>query len=374
MRRPIIHYDRALGIHEEWAEALTQALRGDRRRLDRELEFQKVVSTSSPMVLGAMYEYARNGQQTFCIGPRMQGLLTDTDCSGVPEQFVQMPFPCFYIATPDTAHEIYGDKHTGMHHLSGAYLWQRHPDEILFLLWADDNEKSRQVGDDATFWFSLGLTDVPRKKMDDGTILLDFDAYFRQSLQDNNRDRSDWYVQADQTEYQVALSQIPDTLRMCINLLLYLTSLKADKQADDEERRKRRALQRKMDKDLAKVKNPAKRRKRKKSMEREMLRLSSAVIVWLGKTLEKAPVPPKTASGRRDSNWRVRRGHWHRFWTGKRKDADGNWRVDGLGNRVYGDELVLKWVAPVYRDLGDIVQARSRQYRFREEKEDWATD
>jgi len=372
MERPIIHYDRALGLHEKWAEVLTQALRGDRRGLVHEIAFQKMMSTSSPLVLEAMYEYARNGQQTFCIGPRMQSLLTDTDCSGVPEQFVQMPFPCFYIATPDTAHQIYGDKHTGMHDLAGVYLWQRHPEEILILLWADDNENARQVGDDATFWFSLALKDVPRKTSSDGTVLLDFDAYFRASLGDSGRDRSDWYVQADKDEYQRALMDIPNTLRMCINLLLYLTSLKAEKEVDDKERRQRQSLQRKLDKDLAKVKSPAKRRKRGKSIEREMLKLTSAVIVWLGKTMESAPEPSARPTTRRASNWRVRRGHWHRFWTGKRKDDEGNWRTDPFGNRIYGDELVLKWVAPVYRDVGDLVQARSRQYRFREEKEDWA--
>jgi hypothetical protein len=374
MRRPIIHYDRALGMHERWAEVLTKALRGDRRELDQEVNFQKVVSASGPLVLSAMYEYAANGQQTFCIGPQMQSLLTDTDCTGVPEQFVQMPFPCLYIATPDTSHQIYGDKHTGMHNLAGAYMWQRHPDEILFVLWADDNENARQAGDDATFWFSLALKDVPRKTMEDGTVLLDFDKYFKVSLQDSSRDNSDWYVQSEEDEYQLALSQIPNTLRMCINLLLYLTSLKADKQADDEERRRRRTIQRRLNKDMGRIKNPAKRRKRRKSLEREMQNLTSAVIVWLGKKLETSPVPTeRSTAGRRASKWHVRRGHWHRFWTGKRKDAEGNWRTDPFGSRIYGDELVLKWVAPVYRDMGDLVQARSRQYRFREEKEDWAS-
>lgn len=371
MDAPTIHYDRMMGIHPAWRHALGEALRGRMDSFDQEVRTLSGFSPSGVQSIAASLSYARCGQQTFCVGPKLQKMLSDTGCDRVPEQFFRMPYPCFYVATPGSKWLLYGDDHTGMHRVGGFYMHQITPHEVVFFMWGLENERSRMAGDDATFWIGLDLTKVPRTTDPDGTVLMDFESYITDLLKDASHGVHDMFLDIPTANLQVAVRDVPALVCLGVNLVLYLNSLRAEVLRDES--RKQHALARRhaIKAKLGHTKSSKKMAKRQRHAETELASLSEAVIIWIGKSIEEAPEPTATGNTGRPATWKSRRGHWHHYWTGPRKNPDGSPRVDPTGRKMYGDALVLKWVLPVYRDMADLVAARGHQYRFKEEKQDW---
>jgi len=370
MDKPAIHYDRYLGCGPEVREAIVKGLKGDESALRRELIFLRGFSPAGAQTMLSAYEYARCGQQAYCVGPRLQRMFAETAATGVPAQFFRMPHKCIYVATPGSPLELWGDEHTQNHPLGGFYIRQ---DEgvITFVLWGKENTRSRIPGDDATFWLILDLKKIPRTKDAAGTELLDFDTYIDTLVSDPSRSAHDLGLDIPDARKAEVLKNVPTAVRIGVNLILYLNSLKAAPHRDESGRNAYRGRQNALKNELGRTKNPAKRAKRERQGLKELASMSEAVIVWIGKSIEESPEPPAGTRRGGGGTWHARSGHWHHYWTGPRKNADGTWRTGEDGQRIYGDLLVLKWVAPVYRDMAEIVAARGRQHRFREEKADW---
>jgi hypothetical protein len=152
MNKPIIHYDRMLGAHPEWRHLIMEGLKGNFRPLKTELYLlDRGGFTAGARTLSAFFLYAHSGQQTYCLGPRMQGLLHETDLTAVPETFLKLPYQCIYIAFLGSPWKIWGGDRTGWHTVAGVYMSCK--DSIIsMVIWGAENEKSTHIGDDATFW------------------------------------------------------------------------------------------------------------------------------------------------------------------------------------------------------------------------------
>jgi len=196
MEAPAIHYDTILGANPVWKSCISEGLKGNLRPFGREELILSHGTPSGVYFLHAALAYAKAGQQVFCVGPRLQQMLTDTDVSKVPEDFLKFPYPCVYVATPDCPWEIFGGI-TGMHQVGGFYMYQKSARELLFAIWGKANENSQTTDDDATFWLLLDLDKVPRTSDTTGVTLMDFEAYLNQVLSDASADASDPALQVD---------------------------------------------------------------------------------------------------------------------------------------------------------------------------------
>ena len=376
MEAPAIHYDTILGANPVWKSCISEGLKGNLRPFGREELILSHGTPSGVYFLHAALAYAKAGQQVFCVGPRLQQMLTDTDVSKVPEDFLKFPYPCVYVATPDCPWEIFGGI-TGMHQVGGFYMYQKSARELLFAIWGKANENSQATDDDATFWLLLDLDKVPRTSDTTGVTLMDFEAYLNQVLSDASADASDPALQVDPEDAIATAKDAMFLVRLGLNLVLYLNSLKVEKEEDHSFRSKRKALIRGHKDKMARTKSPGKRKKAERQFEKALATTSEAMIVWIGKSFEESPLKDGNVVVRPEGTgraWTTRRGHFHYYWTGPRKADDGQWRRDPLGNRIYGDSKVLKWVAPVYRDFSAVLESRGKQYRFREERKDYPVE
>jgi len=365
---PPIQFDTLMGSKPVWRTAIAQALRGNAEAYTAEILRLRGFSPANAKVLECAYEYARCGQQVFCVGPRLQEMFNQTSIDKVPVEFLRAPYECSFLSLPKCSWELYGGPRTKMHRCGGMYLRQRSDRLMSLILWGMENKHSVSAGDDASFWIDVAMDEAPKTDLEDGTVVIDLEAYFKTILVVSN-DASDPSLDFPKDHLKNTTRDLLPLFRVAINLILYLNSLKSEKDRDDSRRQRKRHRQANIDKKLRKIKDKTKRKKKRKKAEAELLKLSEAQIIWIGKTTEKAPRATE-AQRKTAGTWQHRRGHWHSYWVGSRK-IEGEHRLDPAGNRVYGDRKVLRWVAPVHRDMASVVASRGRHYRFREEKEDW---
>jgi len=352
-----------MGVNPRWRTTLSTALAGDARLFNQEVKTSRLLAPSDGVFLQCSLTYAECGQQVYCIGPRLQQMFADTDCSKVPLDFLKSPHTCIYVALPECKWEIFGGSVTGMHKVTGFYLYER-GDEFMVAAWGMPNEKARFPEDDASLWMSIPFDMVPQTKAPDGTALLDFETFSENQFANPERDNSDPLLELAGDDHRQAEQDARSIVRTAINLILYLSSLKAEQAKYDPDEQARQAALKKHRAAMEKHKQGKKRERAKAQLKKTLAAFTEATIVWIGKAIETKPLPKGSgAKTSKRGNWRFRKGHWHNYWTGPRTDADGN--------RVKGDKQVLKWTAPVYRDMGAIVNARGREHRFEEEKDDW---
>lgn len=122
--------------------------------------FARTYPTTYSMVrLALMYHWHQ--QQVVVVGPRMQEAFANTSLENIPMGMIQLPYPCFYLATPKSENlMLWGGERTGWHNVAGCYVaMDPNPtrNSLLVLAWGGANEKSLHALDDATFWFSLDL-------------------------------------------------------------------------------------------------------------------------------------------------------------------------------------------------------------------------
>ena len=350
-----LHYDHVCGANPHWKRVLHTALGGHPAMLRQEFLLLSGFSPAGAQLLQACHVYAQCGQQVYYLGPRMQELLSATDLTKVPARFLGLPYPCFYVAFEDTPCRIWGGEHTRWHQVAGCYVIQQTEEALALVFWGRENERSVMVGDDATFWMVFKDSDILTTGEGDDR-LYNLEQHIVDLVHDKKRDATDPGFGPMPQEVKDEQNQnILTLVRIIFNLLLYLNSSEPEL-ATQPASKERGALKKR----LKKIKNKTKRRKIQKRLDN----LTEARIVWIGKSLEKEPkVVAKTgAEVSRAVRQHWRKGHWHPYWVGPRKDASGNPRK--------GDKQVLRWVQPTFvgRDMASFVRARGTVRRFEEDR------
>jgi hypothetical protein len=224
---------------------------------------------------------------------------------------------------------------------------------ITFAGWGKGNAKSKTVLDDANFWLTLDLNKAPLSR-DSAEGVLNLEAHLQNMLKDGESDASDPGMNPTELEKSQFIQDARSILRVCINLVLYLNSAEPETEQEPPNHAERAKL-----KQRAASKNKKKADKAKK----RLAQMTEAKIVWIGKSIEEGrPKATKRASngsgGTRRPHWR--KGHFHPYWVGSKKDAEGNPRK--------GEKQVLRWVAPVFvGDMADMIRARGRIHMFKED-------
>jgi len=360
MNHPTIFHDHLLGQHTHLKTLLQRVETGTveppefREFFQREGYYHYSLMRASIMLL----HYRRYGQQTFLMGPKFRELLSRTSIQGVPVSAIKLPYPVFYIALADCPWLLWGGD-TGFHNLTGILVGLDIRDEqtdLTFFLWGEENHKSRVVGDDASFWFTLNLGEALSLKEAEGDINLE--SYVRKILKDPNRDRSDYTEVNDEgpESSKQFMVDIPDNgpvrdtiadtaanvVRVVINLLIYLQSVGAQQDTHETTTRRQQTHQ-----DLKALgdKPHGKQKKRKRKLENELERLSEAHITWIGKQIEQTSGAPRAPQGKAIHHWV--RGHW---WP----------RLD---NREAIDRHGIHWRQPYERNKESEGSMPSREYR-----------
>ena len=329
MRVPI-HYDMALGANPWWRKALTETLAGRTATLLSDLQVFSKIGESGPRMISAVLAYALGGQQVFHVGPVMQELFDECLLTEVPGSHIDLPYECFYIALPDCLWPIWGGDRTQIHPISGLYV-QRHRDILSLLVWGQANQRSLTVDDDATFWCDIDLGEVPQV-VQEGITFYDLEAYFP-VLMHPYRGAHDLGLGLPTGEnLRIVTNSVLHLWRIVFNLLLYLNSDRPDVQPDNEAGNARRQLSGKLDR----VKSKGKAAK----LQRMLARLTEASITWVGQDIERRAKATQTEPTSRTVRLHRRRGHRHSYWTGPRKDAEGNPRL--------GDQVIVKFIAPTW--------------------------
>jgi hypothetical protein len=344
----VIHYDLMMGYSPRWRGAITEALKGRPISLKAEVANldRRGVGVSARMLM-ASYAYAHSGQQVYCVGPRLQTLFCETEVSSVPEEFLQLPYECFYIALPACGFPLWGGT-TGWHEVSGLYVG-RYGDRLMLLAWAQANERSVHASDDASFWLSLDLEKVPEGRCEGSKNLeKGIEAVLMQA------DHSDVGMSVSDPDVKRKTQEtLQRLLRVCINLLLYLNSLEPE--LVDEPRISQAERQR--------LKRQAQKKGKKARRAARKLDLSTeAKVVWVGKSIEGERAGTLGVGTSRVVAPHWRKGHFHAYWVGPRRDQEGNVQK--------GTHRVSRWVRPVYvGDLASVVGARGRIHHFKEDHE-----
>lgn len=132
--------------------------------------------------------YRADGSHTVAIPPSMQEALGNTSLAGVEPIDFKMPHQTMYFSLPNSKFQLWGGP-TGWHACSGVYLSEVYRDDdtdneltgLKVYLWGAENEKSREEGDDASFWFHIDLEEMRANKWD-------FDTYIKSILSDEDRE------------------------------------------------------------------------------------------------------------------------------------------------------------------------------------------
>jgi hypothetical protein len=340
----LVHYDVVVKPHPIWGRAVKDAARGDNRTLETYFEAAAFYAPTVVRFMTATTQFVQHGQQVFALGPGFAHLLHETGCDNIPRPMLRLPYPALYVALLASPWRLWGGSRTGMHDVAGAYLLETPDGAISVAIWAKANEKSIQADDDASFWVCLGLPSIPT--LPDDPDCIDLDAYLERVLNDPRNNLSDIGVDifdASRQERLEHLESVRSIVRVCMNLLLYMNSTNAD---------------------LSKV-PPGEPRKMNKGKRKRLAKEGpfEAQVIWVGNSLEKEGREARSASARsasasvRGSTWSYRRGHFHHYWVGPKKDAEGR--------PQRGSHRVQKWVAPVRRDMADVVEAKARLHMIK---------
>jgi len=330
----------------------------------------------------AMLLYELHHQQVICVGPRMQAAFANTSLANVPLDMVRLPYPCFYLATPESEDLVlWGGTRTGWHRVVGMYVvMETHRDvsALSVLAWAEANEKSIVPTDDATFWFRIDLDHHSEttfeqsfeKSLDpkyvrqtittiesesaavaneleavhaadpDALRRINLDKALDKLLANRASEASDIGMGLDNSPRD-RIERVRQTarklMRIAVNTVLYMNSTGADL-SDPETTESERARLRKK---IAGFKNPNKKDAR--LAKRKLDDLTKCRLVWVGPTIEQevGGEHDLTESSGRTVSGHVRRGHWHTFLVGPRK-REGEVIVASERGRT------LKWIPPLW--------------------------
>jgi len=363
-----IHFDHVLGAFPPWAQSMRNILTLKRQGMGIDIQHRvaqlETTAVSAQHMLLAMAEYADSGHQVFNLGPRLQELFLETALKGMTLDMLRPPYRGFYLATPGSKFQCWGGPRTEFHSLAGMYVHFVRPNAVTVVGWGEENDKSRQIGDDASIWFRLNL-----RQYKPGEVF-DLDQVLADQIEDPTQSVYDPEITFPEERKTEILAANWDThmgmLRLAFNTILYLNSRDPELDLDDTNPRARREIRRKLKSLGTKLRGKAKKQARK--LQSKLDRLATARITTLGRSIELVEEDPavdedavsSAKTGRRMARHR-RRGHWHRYWTGSRKGPDGE--------RVKGERMVHKWVQPTWvnKDLADSLRVKGRVYQFEED-------
>lgn len=364
-------------------------------------------SANAAMFFGTTYTmtrfmlmYEREQQQVVCVGPRMQAAFANTSLANVPLDMVRPPYPCFYLAVPESEDLVlWGGARTGWHRVAGMYVVRDvNHQQLSVLAWGEANEKSLVNTDDATFWFSINLDHVETMEdsfersldpkyvrrtistieeesaavaneieavhaLDPNALRrINFDKALDKLLANRAADASDIGMSlyngnagTDPERIERVRQTARKLMRIAVNTILYMNSTGADLSEPETNDSERARLRKK----LAGFKNPNKKDAR--LTKRKLDELPKSRIVWVGPTIEQevGGEHDLTESSGRTVSGHVRRGHWHTFLVGPRK-REGEVIVASERGRT------LKWIPPLW--VGGITKdsAERRIYAVRE--------
>lgn len=355
-----------------------------------------------------MLDYLHWGSQTVVVGPNMQEAFADTELGKVPATHLKFPFPAYWLALPENedirvyggdpetvvaTSEVMGETiktyGTGWHKVKGAYVINR-KEGLLVHMWAPDPEDpeirkrlselangptklglSGTVGLDwAHQWFTMRF--LPDQDLED-TIREVYTDINREVFDPHPNDPSRTYwqescmgIQHEGEGRDIMVNSSCRMLRIIINSALYMTSPKADIAHIRSDKRERLLQQAQDLKEIA-ARNGFRKGRRK--LQREAKRKTQKAerykspIVWIGPKVEEKMRSQKAAMQKqREHTTRkghVRKGHWHKFLTGR--------KLDNHGNAVPSDarSFIFHWIPPLW--CGDLEDKKDGQtYAFRE--------
>jgi len=342
-----------MGYLPVWREAITQALKGDRRLYEAEIvRMLQGGAGIGARLLTMAFLYAASGQPAYCVGPRLQEKFRHTSVRSTPLDNLNTPYPTIYVALPECEQLLWGGLRTQWHHVSGVYV-MRNGDALSLLMWAGTNERSVDPADDATFWVSIELGNCPRGN-DPGTK--DVEYGLKHVFVDEKGEMSDpgMGMPESKAAREEITTNIGDTARIVVNLLQYLNTL-------NPEIEEQPSLDKKT---VEKLRKQARRKGKKGARARQRLaNHTEAKVVWVGPSIERAPryVRATVATGRAVTpHWR--KGHFHSYWVGPRKDAEGNPQK--------GTHRVSRWIEPILiGHRSAMVGARGKIHHLREDHE-----
>ena len=385
--RPVVHYEMIRRDPRNPLNHLPEEVRSEilhdpfNRNGNNPLPAQMLseYSTTYNMLRSAI-AYERSGQQVVVLGPRMQEAFAHTSLKDVSSEHIRFPHPCFYLATPQSKLTIWGGSDTGWHRVEGAYVMEdpSEPDVVSVLMWGAANENSQGPMDDATFWFSLNLGNrigsvdldaTLEKRLDEGELkngsLRNLELESRM-IRMNLDDQVESILNTKESNISDRLAGLPDTdhlvhevkdnvkafLRVAVNSLLYVNSASCETEKSDNEGQRRE-----LEKSLARKKH--KNGRDAKKVARDLDALPKYRVTWIGPTIETSRDSEHDLTGTRTVRGHVRRGHWHTYRVGPRKDEVGG-KIDPALRKAS-----LKWVAPVW--VGGLsVDDKPRVYGVRE--------
>jgi len=382
LKLPPLHYDHSMGVAPWVKHAIIE---GTQWGYENRMAFLSYINERIPtppstsVQIYSMLGYKHFGQNTYALGPVLQHMLAKTSLKGVEIDEIKLPFESFYIAFEDCDWNLWGGDVTQWHQLTGAYVSYGCPNldfkdrmnGITVLLWGKENENSRCVGDDATFWYTMDLTAT--KGSIDNEEIYDLETYLKDMLEDPDREVLEWNNGLDdRSEFQylkpdvmfekaqnpsnrrAELNTTIAAINRCIvNFLLYIQSDTADVGETVKTNTARRASLDKKYKKYAKRGNKRQQRK----LAAKLATISEARITYIGQKIEKkARARGITGKSMRRSLGRMwRPGYYNYYWTGTKKDEFGNARL--------GTHKVRRWIEPyeINKDMARLVDSRIRK-------------
>jgi len=351
MKHPDLHFD-VLLRHDTPLRSLYYGLRGAGRDLIKQARngadlnpyvhlqhaLRELVgaSPSAACSLEAMFWYETYGQQAFLLGRRLQAMFQITNLKNLPMDAIRLPYPCVYVATPDSEIQVWGGERTRWHRLRGFYMVQIGP-KVLFLMYGGPNKTSLNDLDDATAWVTID-TDEAIEHADIETYLA---ALLDNPLRADHDEGMD--LMGEEAEEPMRQSYL-DVVRLGLNMLLYLgsdaretvTSTRAER---EKEIRSRLRGKKNLNKGKA------------KHAMRELGSLSDAIVTRIAPAIESQKTPlPTRADARR--HWV--QGHWKRIWVGS-----------GLKRRKEP-----RWILPYERNQDAAEAINRRMYQFSDDLPD----
>jgi len=197
-------------------------------------------------LLFAIWMYRRNGHQVFCVGSELQEMFSQTSIARVPVDTLSIPYQGFYVALPDCEWLLWGGSRSQWHKVRGVYMAERFDEEdrrVLHLLfWGEPNERSKDLGDDATLWMTMD--------MDNASELGNLEAVVDLILgAPGHRPVHKGYVSFEKTNPEI--DKILDgtcrkVIRTVFNMMLYIGTDNPDLKITQPNQKRRQKLQKRM--------------------------------------------------------------------------------------------------------------------------------
>jgi len=280
----------------------------------------------------ALIRFAMHGRQCFSIGPELTRAFKRADLSNIKAKHIRVPFEAFWITFPPGTATLWGGKRTGWHDVWGTYV---HIEEGALCLtpYGGANEFSISVRDDSTSFISLDMDRMLRLDVSVEDYLTelfkDTPSYAPWNFDDrgnfdesqggykpidysaasiSNMTGDDTFIKpgmpspSNEELRQHTDDAFRDIIRISINTMLYLTSPKAELDADERSLQSARAVDRLCEGE--KKLKPSKRRK----LATKVSKKRCTRLTRLGARLEQLL---KDRAG----CWV--RAHWQIYWTGE---------------------------------------------------------